>query len=833
MTMNVTRQQSLNFAIPIVSGVIVAGIAGVSGRTLSQFALAGLAGLGTGIGTIVATHSATNDLRSRNKLLEQEISKQSVTETIHQLKERKKLINLEIASLEERRNQSASIAGELEARQAQRQALVEEISQLQTTRQDLENRIAAIQKTNPTLESLENRQKELARLQQEIKQRDGEQVALQKKLDEMEEKKSRLQEIESLFFQRQSEIQEITTKIEQGQATLQDLNQQSVRLESLRYTYDELQQEKQAYESRRESLKAEVAKLEAERDRQQVTLQNRLNEIEEKKSRLQEIESLFLQRQSEIQEIITKIEQGQATLQDLNRQAVKLEFLRHTYDELQQEKQAYESRRESLKAEVVRLEAERARILSVIKDLEPQAQESDRLRAEIADLKAQRRIAEQRVKDIQHELEMLEINKLALEADIMRKQQKVKELEKQIYDLKEEIRSLKEEKTDIENSAKLALQALEEPIQDLPNTRLQNLDEDKFIKEFIESLEQKGLDFHERMVKAFHTSLKVQDISALVILAGISGTGKSELPQKYSEFIGAPLVMLPVQPRWDSPQDLQGFYNYIEKKYKPTELMHYLYQYQKDQKMKDRIILVLLDEMNLARVEYYFSDFLSKLEGRRNGHTTLSLDIGSLKLDKYQREVKLPQEFLFIGTMNEDETTQSLSDKVLDRANVLTFGKPNELKLRGKRQEVPKPSSYLPWSEFKEWLRDPDPNTTIVQEVKEFVDQANAIMEALGHPFAHRVYQAIAKYVVNYPGADKDETIRNQAIADQFGQKILPKLRGLRLEDTTVNNELEKMGALIDKLDDMALKVAFEKAKHGRYGQFQWKGMVYQNEDLP
>jgi len=737
--MNVTRQQSLNFAIPIVSGVIVAGIAGVSGRTLSQFALAGLAGLGTGIGTIVATHSATNDLRSRNKLLEQEISKQSVTETIHQLKERKKLINLEIASLEERRNQSASIAGELEARQAQRQALVEEISQLQTTRQDLENRIAAIQKTNPTLESLENRQKELARLQQEIKQRDGEQVALQKKLDEMEEKKSRLQEIESLFFQRQSEIQEI----------------------------------------------------------------------------------------------ITKIEQGQATLQDLNRQAVKLEFLRHTYDELQQEKQAYESRRESLKAEVVRLEAERARILSVIKDLEPQAQESDRLRAEIADLKAQRRIAEQRVKDIQHELEMLEINKLALEADIMRKQQKVKELEKQIYDLKEEIRSLKEEKTDIENSAKLALQALEEPIQDLPNTRLQNLDEDKFIKEFIESLEQKGLDFHERMVKAFHTSLKVQDISALVILAGISGTGKSELPQKYSEFIGAPLVMLPVQPRWDSPQDLQGFYNYIEKKYKPTELMHYLYQYQKDQKMKDRIILVLLDEMNLARVEYYFSDFLSKLEGRRNGHTTLSLDIGSLKLDKYQREVKLPQEFLFIGTMNEDETTQSLSDKVLDRANVLTFGKPNDLKLRGKRQELPKPSSYLPWSEFKEWLRDPDPNTTIVQEIKEFVDQANAIMEALGHPFAHRVYQAIAKYVVNYPGADKDETIRNQAIADQFGQKILPKLRGLRLEDTTVNNELEKMGALIDKLDDMALKVAFEKAKHGRYGQFQWKGMVYQNEDLP
>ena len=736
--MNVPQQQSSNILIPIVSGVIVAGIAGISGQALPQVALAGLAGLSTGVGSIVATRSATHDLRSRNKLLEQESSKQAITETIHQLKERKKFINLEISDLEERRCQSASIAGELEVRQTQRETLLEEIKQLQTTRQDLENRIAAIQKTNPTLESLENRQKELARLQQEIKQRDGQQVALQKRIDEMEEKKIRLQEVESLFLQKQSEIQEITTKIEQGQATLQDLN----------------------------------------------------------------------------------------------RQAVKLEFLRHTYDELQQEKQTYESRREGLKAEVLRLEAERERILSSIKDLESQAQESDRLRAEIADLKAQRRIAEQRVKDIQHELEVLEINKLALETDIMRKQQKVKELEQQVYDLKEEIRGLKNEKTDIENSAKVALQALEEPIKDLPNIRKQSIDENKFIEEFVKSLEQKGLDFHERIVKAFHTSLKVQDISALVILAGISGTGKSELPQKYADFIGAPLVMLPVQPRWDSPQDLQGFYNYIEKKYKPTELMHYLYQYQKDPKMGDRIILVLLDEMNLARVEYYFSDFLSKLESRRNGHTTLSLDIGSLKLDKNQRQVKLPKEFLFVGTMNEDETTQSLSDKVLDRANVLTFGKPNELKLRGKRQEEQKASSYLPWSEFTKWLRDPDPNTTIVQEVKEFVDQANTIMESLGHPFAHRVYQAIAKYVVNYPGADKDETIRNQAIADQFGQKILPKLRGLRLEDTTVNNELEKMGALIDKLNDTALKTAFEKAKQGRYGQFQWKGMVYQNEDL-
>ncbi len=98
-------------------------------------------------------------------------------------------------------------------------------------------------------------------------------------------------------------------------------------------------------------------------------------------------------------------------------------------------------------------------------------------------------------------------------------------------------------------------------------------------------------------------------------------TGKSELPQKYANYIGAQLLTLAVQPRCNSPQDLQGFYNYVEKKFKPTDLMRGLYQYNHDSAMQDRIVIMLLDEMNLARVEYYFSEFLSKLETRRSYQT--------------------------------------------------------------------------------------------------------------------------------------------------------------------------------------------------------------------
>ncbi|MCX6624916.1 MAG: hypothetical protein NTY38_28420 [Acidobacteria bacterium] len=128
----------------------------------------------------------------------------------------------------------------------------------------------------------------------------------------------------------------------------------------------------------------------------------------------------------------------------------------------------------------------------------------------------------------------------------------------------------------------------------------------------------KGLVFPERVLHAFHTSLKTGDISPLVVLAGISGTGKSELPRHYADGMGLHFLLTAVQPRWDSPQDLFGFYNYLERRYKATELTRALVQFErfnqdvflsafegaKIDDRSDRLLLVLLDEMNLARTEY-------------------------------------------------------------------------------------------------------------------------------------------------------------------------------------------------------------------------------------
>jgi hypothetical protein len=139
------------------------------------------------------------------------------------------------------------------------------------------------------------------------------------------------------------------------------------------------------------------------------------------------------------------------------------------------------------------------------------------------------------------------------------------------------------------------------------------------IKRVERRLRAKGLDYPARTLRAFHTAMKVNETTQMAVLAGISGTGKSQLPRQYAAGMGIGFLQVPVQPRWDSPQDLMGFYNYIEGKFRPTDMARALWamdELNNDDAEQDRMMMILLDEMNLARVEYYFSDFLSRLESR-------------------------------------------------------------------------------------------------------------------------------------------------------------------------------------------------------------------------
>ena len=142
-------------------------------------------------------------------------------------------------------------------------------------------------------------------------------------------------------------------------------------------------------------------------------------------------------------------------------------------------------------------------------------------------------------------------------------------------------------------------------------------------------IKEYGLEFNPRILKAFHTALKTAEWSPLAVLAGVSGTGKSELPQLYAKFGGINCLNVPVQPNWDSQEAMLGYYNTVSSRFEAQPLLQYLVQTQTPNcertenhdeykcSLKDQMNIVLLDEMNLAHIEQYFAEFLSKLEERR------------------------------------------------------------------------------------------------------------------------------------------------------------------------------------------------------------------------
>jgi len=434
------------------------------------------------------------------------------------------------------------------------------------------------------------------------------------------------------------------------------------------------------------------------------------------------------------------------------------------------------------------------------------------------------------------------------EEEVQRLKDQAEELRKRISELKGEIPNISVGQGD-EASAKryedLWKTAQFQPIK-LTSTKMGEKEALLKAKTYIKDC---GLTFPDRVINAFHASLKTADMSPLVVLAGISGTGKSELPMRYAEGMGIHLVSLAVQPRWDSPNDLFGFYNHLEKRYKATELARAMVQFErhnrsawpmpdgweKEHAKSDGMLLVLLDEMNLARVEYYFSEFLSKLETRRGvnvrepadrAKAEIALDMGSLKLDEAAIRFYPDYNVLFTGTMNEDESTQSLSDKVLDRACVMRFGRPRQLALRHKSQRtVAKPNEVgLTFKQWQEWCRA-ELDSAELDKVQEWIDRLNVTMEKLNRPFGHRVAQAIARYIANYPddGSIDGEMRLKYAMADQIEQRILPKLRGIDLEEQ--GSHVMEIRRLIDDLGDDALLKAFDNSSNRDANTFIWRGV--------
>lgn len=381
------------------------------------------------------------------------------------------------------------------------------------------------------------------------------------------------------------------------------------------------------------------------------------------------------------------------------------------------------------------------------------------------------------------------------------------------------------------------------------------------------------VEFNERLLKSFHTSLKTAGWSPLTVLTGVSGTGKSLLPEYYCRFGGIYFKSMAVQPDWDSPQSLFGFFNSIDNRFNATTLIRAMIQFVDyksleksvkkildEARSEDEVIaylqklavekynlhnamfMVLLDEMNLAHVELYFSDMLSKLERKRNSDEAVNVEIDmGAGMSKFPLE--LSDNILWVGTMNEDETTKSLSDKVLDRGNLISFPRPTEFKSRKKIKYEPA-AKMLERDTWNQWVDSSvieDSNfNQLIGKYRECLQRVNGYLGHAGRALGHRVWQSIENYMANHPDviaafkAEKIDTamcekFMNRAFEEALVHKVMPKLRGIETEGELRKKCIDPIKEELFGKTGLAkgLEKDFNNALDNPYETFLWCSAEY------
>jgi 5-methylcytosine-specific restriction endonuclease McrBC GTP-binding regulatory subunit McrB len=206
----------------------------------------------------------------------------------------------------------------------------------------------------------------------------------------------------------------------------------------------------------------------------------------------------------------------------------------------------------------------------------------------------------------------------------------------------------------------------------------------------------------------------------------------------------------------------------------------------------------------------------------------MSLDLGAgVKPER----VTLGNNLLFVGTMNEDETTHTLSDKVLDRGNVITFPRPRYLY---GRSQAPIASSRgkLDFETWRGWVVEPDDKEKgLEQGVRDDLNAAlnsiNLALAAVNRAIGHRVLQAIQNYVANHPRTRENWKL---AFEDQLVQKVMPKLRGIELESVSGKSCLDGVDQVLKRFG-AGLIEDFTRARTSDYGAFLWSSASYLEQE--
>lgn len=409
------------------------------------------------------------------------------------------------------------------------------------------------------------------------------------------------------------------------------------------------------------------------------------------------------------------------------------------------------------------------------------------------ELELEIRSLEERMRDTYHEIDSKEKLK--------------KELEKGVEELKNELKTL---------------ETLGFPVLNLNNNEskdnrhsncidINSTDHIKYIRDYLKN--QEGLFYREDIIARLYNGLKTNQI---ILLSGPPGTGKTSLVTGFAKSINAECKVISVKPNWTDNEDLLGFFNPMQNEYVSTPFLDILSEARIEEKnSKDKIYIICLDEMNLAHIEYYFSEFITKLELKTPKlelysknifdklHNEITSKIQQTKdeigeeideykilkwrddnkiddneyqkyrstwqsLKRYPAIFDIPQNVRFVGTLNMDETTKEISPKVLDRSFVIEITEQEEEKIENSL-------NILPINLTKKDINLKDEDNKLYKMVKIKLKELNdTYLSNIGVKISRRGLVRIKEYTIASEKAGINKL--DKIIDDTLACKALPKI---------------------------------------------------------
>ena len=279
-----------------------------------------------------------------------------------------------------------------------------------------------------------------------------------------------------------------------------------------------------------------------------------------------------------------------------------------------------------------------------------------------------------------------------------------------------------------------------------------------------------GLYYEHRTLRLF---LAAFASTRLIILQGISGTGKTSLPYSFGKFLQNDAIIASVQPSWRDRTELFGYFNEFTKRFNETEVLKKMYE----ATYKEDIYLTILDEMNIARVEYYFAEMLSILEMPSRDEWIVSLVPSVWPTDPkhlFDGKLKLPDNMWYIGTINNDDSTFAVTDKVYDRAI------PIDINTKGKFFEAPWTDNLtLSYKHLEEMFAECKEKYKVSEEsLRKLAELDDYVIEHFRLAFGNRIVKQLQDFVPAYVGCGGTEI---DGLDFVLCHKILRKFESLNL----------------------------------------------------